>query len=99
MHWSQPYQGAKKRGSHLLYAPALDNHRMPLAQLAAKTPKLLILDEMTNNLDLETRDHVIEVFKNYPGAMIVISHDEDFLRAIDMHYSYMIKDGFFDEVI
>lgn len=73
--------------------------RLSLAQIAAKTPKLLILDEMTNNLDLETREHVIEVLKKYPGSMIVISHDEDFLRAIDMHYSYMIKDGFFDEVI
>ena len=37
--------------------------RLSLAQIAAKTPKLLILDEMTNNLDLETRAHVIEVLK------------------------------------
>lgn len=73
--------------------------RLSLAQIAAKTPKLLILDEMTNNLDLETREHVIEVLKNYPGSMIVISHDEDFLRAINIHYCYRIKDGFFDEVI
>jgi ATPase subunit of ABC transporter with duplicated ATPase domains len=56
--------------------------RLTLAQIAAKTPKLLILDEITNNLDLETREHVIEVLKDYPGAMIVISHDEDFLNAI-----------------
>lgn len=73
--------------------------RLSLAQIAAKTPKLLILDEMTNNLDLETREHVIEVLKNYPGAMILISHDEDFLQAIGMHYCYRIKDGFFDEII
>ena len=56
--------------------------RLSLAQIAAKTPKLLILDEITNNLDLETRGHVIEVLKNYPGAMIVISHDADFLEEI-----------------
>jgi ATPase subunit of ABC transporter with duplicated ATPase domains len=56
--------------------------RLSLAQIAAKTPKLLILDEITNNLDLETRGHVIEVLKNYPGAMIVISHDSDFLEEI-----------------
>ena len=53
--------------------------RLSLALMAAITPKLLILDEITNNLDLETRDHVIQVLKNYPGAMIVISHDADFL--------------------
>ena len=58
--------------------------RLSLAQIAARTPKLLILDEITNNLDLETRGHVIEVLKNYPGAMIVISHDADFLKEIEV---------------
>lgn len=56
--------------------------RLSLGQIAAQTPKLLILDEMTNNLDLETRNHVIQVLKHYPGAMIVISHDQDFLTQI-----------------
>lgn len=56
--------------------------RLSLAQIAVKTPVLLMLDEVTNNLDLEAREHVIQVLKEYPGAMIVISHDEDFLNAI-----------------
>lgn len=56
--------------------------RLSLAQIAAKTPKLLILDEVTNNLDLETKDHVTQVLKVYPGAMIIISHDDDFLQTI-----------------
>jgi ATPase subunit of ABC transporter with duplicated ATPase domains len=62
--------------------------RLSLAHIAAKSPKLLILDEITNNLDLETREHVIQVIKDYPGAMIVISHDADFLKQIhiDTHY-------------
>lgn len=67
--------------------------RLTLAQIAAFTPKLLILDEITNNLDLETRGHVIEVLKNYPGAMIVISHDADFLKEIGVRYFYHIADG------
>ncbi len=58
--------------------------RLSLAQIAAKTPKLLILDEITNNLDLETKDHVIQVLKAYPGAMIVISHEADFLEEIEI---------------
>ncbi len=65
--------------------------RLSLAQIAAQTPKLLILDEITNNLDLTTREHVIQVLQKYPGAMIVISHDEDFLRAININESYTIK--------
>ena len=67
--------------------------RLSLAQIAAITPKLLILDEMTNNLDLITRDHVIEVLREYPGAMMVISHDLDFLTAIGMTDWYELSDG------
>lgn len=66
--------------------------RLCLAQIAAMTPKLLILDEITNNLDLETKAHVVEVLKNYPGAMIVISHDNTFLKEIGVEYSYEIVD-------
>jgi ATPase subunit of ABC transporter with duplicated ATPase domains len=64
--------------------------RLALAQIAAKTPNLLILDEIANNLDLETRDHVIQVLLEYPGAMIVISHDQDFLKAIDIKDIYSV---------
>jgi len=67
--------------------------RLSLAQIGAKTPKLLILDEITNNLDLETRGHVIEVLKNYPGAMIVISHDADFLEEIGINHYLEINNG------
>lgn len=56
--------------------------RLCLAQISARTPKLLLLDEITNNLDLETREHVIDVLNAYPGAMIVVSHDEHFLEKI-----------------
>lgn len=62
--------------------------RLSLAQLAAKTPKLLILDEITNNLDLETRNHVIQVLQHYPGAMMVISHDVNFLKEIGVKDFY-----------
>lgn len=67
--------------------------RLSLAQIAAMTPKLLILDEITNNLDRETRAHVIQVLNAYPGALIVISHDPDFLAAIGITTSYEIRDG------
>lgn len=67
--------------------------RLSLAQIAAQNPKLLILDEVTNCLDLETREHVIQVVQNYPGAMIIISHDEDFLNRIDYDEMYTVADG------
>jgi ATPase subunit of ABC transporter with duplicated ATPase domains len=67
--------------------------RLSLALIAAKTPKLLLLDEVTNNLDMETREHVIEVLKQYPGAMMVISHDTNFLKAIGIDNFYHLEDG------
>jgi ATPase subunit of ABC transporter with duplicated ATPase domains len=41
--------------------------RLSLAQIADRTPKLLIFDEITNSLDLETRGQVIEVLKIIPA--------------------------------
>jgi ATPase subunit of ABC transporter with duplicated ATPase domains len=68
--------------------------RLSLAQIAAKTPELLILDEITNNLDLETRAHVIQILQSYPGALMVISHDADFLKAIGISREIQIPDDF-----
>lgn len=65
--------------------------RLSLAQIAARTPVLLMIDELTNNLDLETRAHVINVLKEYPGALLVISHDDAFLKAIGVEDVYVLK--------
>lgn len=67
--------------------------RLSLAQIAAKTPRLLILDEVTNNLDLETKEHVAQVLKDYPGTMIIISHDADFLEEIGVDHYFEINNG------
>ena len=73
-----------------------EKSRLSLAQIAAKTPKLLILDEITNNLDLETKEHVVQVLKAYPGAMIVISHEADFLEetGVNSYFKCKITDGY-----
>lgn len=67
--------------------------RLSLALIAANPPKLLILDELTNNLDFETRTHVIQVLCEFPGAMIIISHDQDFLEAINIDTMYQVTQG------
>ncbi|MDR2417367.1 MAG: ATP-binding cassette domain-containing protein [Holosporales bacterium] len=58
--------------------------RLSLAQIAAHPPKLLLLDEITNNIDLETRDHLISVLRMCPIAMLIVSHDEGFLKEIEI---------------
>lgn len=67
--------------------------RLSLAQIAARTPKLLVLDEMTNNLDLATKEHVVDVLKNYPGALIVVSHDVEFLAHIGINKHILVANG------
>jgi ATPase subunit of ABC transporter with duplicated ATPase domains len=63
-----------------------------LAKIATHPPKLLILDEITDNIDMETRNHVIEISPEYPGAMIFISHDNDFLNEIRIKKYYEISE-------
>ena len=56
--------------------------RLSLAQIAAKTPALLILDEITNNLDLETKAHVIQILQGYLRTGMIISYEIDFLKKM-----------------
>ena len=67
--------------------------RLSLAQIAAKPPKLLILDEITNNVDIETKQYIATVLQEYPGAMIIISHEESFLDQLPLTAFYAIHNG------
>ncbi|MBK19093.1 MAG: elongation factor 3 [Rhodospirillaceae bacterium] len=53
--------------------------RLMLARALARPSNLLILDEPTNDLDLETLDLLQEMISDYPGTIILVSHDRDFL--------------------
>jgi ATP-binding cassette subfamily F protein uup len=53
--------------------------RLILARILARPTNLLILDEPTNDLDIETLDLLQEVVAGFPGTVILVSHDRDFL--------------------
>lgn len=53
--------------------------RLVLAKALASPSNLLVLDEPTNDLDLETLDLLQEMLADFPGTVIVVSHDRDFL--------------------
>jgi ATP-binding cassette subfamily F protein uup len=56
--------------------------RLLLARLLALPSNLLVLDEPTNDLDLETLDLLEETVGDYPGTVLVVSHDRDFLDRV-----------------
>ena len=56
--------------------------RLLLAAALAKPSNLLILDEPTNDLDLETLDLLQEMLGEYPGTILLVSHDRDFLDRV-----------------
>jgi ATP-binding cassette subfamily F protein uup len=56
--------------------------RLLLARLFAEPSNFLVLDEPTNDLDLETLDLLEETLGEYPGTVLVVSHDRDFLDRV-----------------
>jgi ATP-binding cassette subfamily F protein uup len=67
--------------------------RLLLAKLLAKPSNLLILDEPTNDLDIETLDLLQELIDDYAGTVIVVSHDRDFLDRVATTTLAMEGDG------
>jgi ATPase subunit of ABC transporter with duplicated ATPase domains len=66
--------------------------RLALAIISVSEIDLLVLDEPTNNLDLETVAQIIEALSEYQGAIWVISHDIEFLSKIQINKAFKIKD-------
>ncbi|MCH8001680.1 MAG: ATP-binding cassette domain-containing protein [Proteobacteria bacterium] len=59
-----------------------ERNRLLLACLFARPSDLLVLDEPTNDLDLETLDLLVETLDDYPGTLILVSHDRDVLDRL-----------------
>ncbi|MCG6883387.1 MAG: ATP-binding cassette domain-containing protein [Silicimonas sp.] len=56
--------------------------RLLLARIMAKPSNLLVLDEPTNDLDIETLDLLQEIVSDYDGTVLIVSHDRDFIDRV-----------------
>ncbi len=59
-----------------------EKSRVVLACILARPVNLLVLDEPTNHLDIVSREVLLDAVKNFPGTVIIVSHDRYFLREI-----------------
>jgi ATP-binding cassette subfamily F protein uup len=71
--------------------------RLVLAKALATPANLLVLDEPTNDLDLETLDLLQELLADYAGTVIVVSHDRDFLDRVATAVIWAEGNGRFTE--
>src|SRR5512136_451834 len=59
-----------------------ERNRLLLAKLFTKPSNVLVLDEPTNDLDIETLDLLEELLMEYPGTVLLVSHDREFLNNV-----------------
>ncbi|TIL50860.1 MAG: ABC-F family ATP-binding cassette domain-containing protein, partial [Mesorhizobium sp.] len=66
--------------------------RLLMGLSAFEGPNLFILDEPTNHLDIDSRESLIHALNEFPGAVILISHDRHLLEATADRL-WLVKDG------
>lgn len=69
--------------------------RLALAKMILKKPNVLIMDEPTNNLDIWSIQNLEEILEQFKGAIILVSHDREFLKNICKKYA-VIQSGKLD---
>jgi ATP-binding cassette subfamily F protein uup len=72
----------EQAASPVKYLSGGEHNRLLLARLFAKPSNLLVLDEPTNDLDIETLELLEELLLDYPGTLLLVSHDREFLNNV-----------------
>ena len=70
--------------------------RLSLAMLVVSSANVLLLDEPTNNLDPQSRDEILGALAKYSGAVVLVSHDEGAVEALNPERVLILPDGIED---
>lgn len=73
-----------------------EQNRLLLAKLFAKPANILVLDEPTNDLDLESLELLESLLLEYTGTVLIISHDREFIDNVATHYIAFDQNGQLD---
>jgi len=71
--------------------------RLALATLVVSGANVLLLDEPTNNLDPASREEVLSALTSYKGAVVLVTHDEGAVRALEPDKVLLLPDGVEDQ--
>jgi ABC transport system ATP-binding/permease protein len=73
---------SKQANSNVSTLSGGQQNRLLLAMLLRNPGNFLILDEPTNDLDMDTLDMLVEILSDYQGTLLIVSHDRDFLEKL-----------------
>jgi ATPase subunit of ABC transporter with duplicated ATPase domains len=66
---------------------------LALAALVVSSANVLLLDEPTNNLDPASREEVLAAIRSYEGAIVLVTHDEGAVQALEPDRVLLLPDG------
>src|SRR4029078_8063817 len=70
-----------------------ERRRVQMLRLLMTEPNVLLLDEPTNDLDIETLTGLEDLLDDWPGTVVVVSHDRYFLERVTEHVVALLGDG------
>jgi len=70
-----------------------ERRRVQMLRLLMTEPNVLLLDEPTNDLDIETLTELEDLLDDWPGTLVVVSHDRYFLERVTEHVVALLGDG------
>jgi ATPase subunit of ABC transporter with duplicated ATPase domains len=73
-----------------------EQRRLMFGKLMLQRPNVIIMDEPTNHLDMESIEALNLALENYPGTLIFVSHDRDFVSSLATRVIEMTPDGIID---